>query len=350
MGVTISDVARAAGVSKGAVSYALNDQPGVSDETRRRILEIANQLGWKPSLRAKGFSSSKAYALGLVVARDLKLLGTDPFFPAFIAGLETTLAEQEYSLVLTVATHPGAEARIYRKLVEDGRVDGVVLTDMRNDDSRIALLEELQIPAVTLDRSETHSPFPAVCTDTTDAIRAAVQHLIDLGHTRIAHVGGAQAYIHGRSRHRAWEGALTGAGLPADLFIESDFTARGGAEATETLLRRPDRPTAIVYANDLMATAGQSFAQTHGFSVPGDLSITGFDNAEFAQYLNPPLTTISSDPLTWGQVAATLLLNQLDGTHDGKDVLLPPPDLLIRGSTGPVGSGPARLSPSARER
>lgn len=336
MGVTISDVARTAGVSKGAVSYALNGQPGVSDETRRRILDVANRLGWKPSLRAKGFSSSKAYALGLVLARDLRLLGTDPFFPAFIAGLETTLAEKEYSLVLTVATHPGAEARSYRKLVEDGRVDGVVLSDMRNDDSRIALLMELGIPAVTLDRSKTPSPFPAVCTDSTDAIRATVRHLVDLGHTRIAHVGGAQSYIHGRSRRLAWEGAMASAGLPTDLFIGADFTAHGGAAATEELLGRPDRPTAIVYANDLMATAGQAYAQTHGFSVPGNVSITGFDNAEFVQYLNPSLTTISSDPLKWGQVAATVLLNLLDGTHDGHDVMLPPPELLIRGSTGPV--------------
>jgi len=337
MAVTINDVAHAAGVSKGAVSYALNGQPGVSDETRQRILEAARQLGWKPSLRAKGFSSSKAYALGLVVARDLKLLGTDPFFPAFIAGIETTLAEHDYTLVLTVATDPRDEERSYRKLVEGGRVDGVILTDMRNDDSRIALLQELKLPAVTLDRSETPSPFPAVCTDDTDAIVAAVEHLINFGHTRIAHVGGAQAYIHGRSRRRAWERALTAAGLQADLFAEADFTASGGVAATEALLRRPDRPTAIVYANDLMATAGQSFAQTHGFSVPGDLSITGYDNAEFAQYLNPPLTTISSDPLRWGQVAAMVLLNQLDGTHDGQDIALPPPQLLVRASTGPVG-------------
>ncbi|TFD72337.1 LacI family DNA-binding transcriptional regulator [Cryobacterium gelidum] len=336
MAVTISDVARAAGVSKGAVSYALNGRPGVSDVTRQRIVEAAKQLGWKPSLRAKGFSSSKAYALGLVVARDLKLLGTDPFFPAFIAGIESTLSEHEYALVLTIATDPDAEERSYRKLVEGGRVDGVILTDMRNDDSRIALLRELKLPAVTLERSDTPSPFTALRTDDTDGITAAVDHLIGLGHTRIAHVGGAQAYVHGRSRRLAWERALSAAGLPADLFADADFTASGGVTATEALLRRPDRPTAIVYANDLMATAGQSFALTHGFTVPGDLSITGFDNAEFAQYLNPPLTTISSDPLRWGRLAAAVLLDQLAGTHDGQDIVLPPPRLLVRGSTGPV--------------
>lgn len=338
MAVTISDVATAAGVSKGAVSLALNGQPGVGEETRERILAAAKHLGWTPSLRAKGLKSAKSYALGLVIARDPRLLGTDPFFPAFIAGIETTLAEHEYTLVLTVATAPGAEARSYRKLVEGGRVDGVILTDMRNEDSRIGLLRQLKLPAVTLNRPQSRSPFPAVCMDDSEGIAAAVRHLIGLGHTRIAHVGGKQAYIHGRSRRCAWENTLRAAGLPVDLFVEADFTAPGGVAATESLLRRRDRPTAIVYGNDLMATAGQSYAQATGFSVPADLSITGYDNAEFAQYLNPPLTTIAADPLRWGSAAATMLLAQLDGSHSGEDLLLDPPRLVTRGSTGPAPS------------
>ena len=336
MAVTISDVAQAAGVSKGAVSYALNGQPGVSDATRDRILQAAKELGWKPSLRAKGLSSAKAYALGLVVARDPKLLGTDPFFPAFIAGIETTLAEHDYTLVLSVATAPGAEERAYRKLADGGRVDGVILTDVRHNDSRIGLLRELKLPAVTLNRPDADSPFPAVSMDDTDGITAAVDHLVGLGHVRIGHVGGAQEYIHGRSRREAWEAAMAKAGLAADLFAEADFTAPGGVAATAELLRRADRPTAIVYANDLMATSGQSYAQTQGLSVPGDLSVTGYDNAEFTQYLNPPLTTISTDPMLWGRAAEQALLNQLNGTHSGEDTQLQAPVLLVRASTGPA--------------
>ena len=336
MAVTISDVAQAAGVSKGAVSYALNGQPGVSDATRDRILQAAKELGWKPSLRAKGLSSAKAYALGLVVARDPKLLGTDPFFPAFIAGIETTLAEHDYTLVLSVATAPGAEERAYRKLADGGRVDGVILTDVRHNDSRIGLLRELKLPAVTLNRPDADSPFPAVSMDDTDGITAAVDHLVGLGHVRIGHVGGAQEYIHGRSRREAWEAAMAKAGLAADLFAEADFTAPGGVAATAELLRRADRPTAIVYANDLMATSGQSYAQTQGLTVPGDLSVTGYDNAEFTQYLNPPLTTISTDPMLWGRAAAQALLNQLNGTHSGEDTQLQAPVLLVRASTGPA--------------
>ena len=230
MAVTISDVAHAAGVSKGAVSYALNGQPGVSDATRERILQVAKELGWKPSLRAKGLSSAKAYALGLVVARDPKLLGTDPFFPAFIAGIETTLAEHDYTLVLSVATAAGAEERAYRKLADGGRVDGVILTDVRHNDSRIGLLRELK-PACgdAQPAGRRTRPFPAVSMDDTDGITAAVEHLVALGHSRIGHVGGAQEYIHGRSRREAWEAAMARAGLAADLFAEADFTAAGGS-------------------------------------------------------------------------------------------------------------------------
>lgn len=137
------------------------------------------------------------------------------------------------------------------------------------------------------------------------------------------------------------------AGLAADLFAEADFTAPGGVAATAELLRRPDRPTAIVYANDLMATSGQSYAQSQGLSVPGDLSVTGYDNAEFTQYLNPPLTTISTDPMLWGRTAAQVLLDQLNGTHSGEDTDLQAPVLLVRASTGPAPAEAAgRSSPA----
>ncbi|MGO4472393.1 LacI family DNA-binding transcriptional regulator [Arthrobacter sp. M-10] len=339
MTVTINDVAQAAGVSKGAVSYALNGQPGVSDDTRERILRVARELGWKPNLRAKSLSSAKAFAVGLVVARDPRLLGTDPFFPAFIAGIETTLVEHEYVLVLTVAASADAEKLGYRKLAADSRVDGVILTDMRVDDSRIALLTSLKIPAVTLNRPETPSPFPAVCMDDTEGIAAAVEHLVSLGHTKIGHVGGPQSYIHGRSRRLAWQNAMAKAGLGAGSFIEADFTAAGGLAATAELLRSAQRPTAIIYANDLMATAGQSYAQSLGLAVPDDLSITGYDDTELARYLNPPLTTVPADPLLWGRVAAQQLLSLLGGAP-AEDVYLPSPKLVVRASTGPVPSMP----------
>lgn len=334
MAVTISDVAAAAGVSKGAVSLALNGQKGVGEETRNRILAVARGLGWTPSLRAKGLASSRSFAIGLILERDPRLLGTDPFFAGFIAGIETVLAAHEYTLVLAVAHGEAAEAG-YRKLAA-GRVDGFILTDLRTDDPRVELLKGFGLPAVTLNRPVIDSPFPAVCMDGSESVKEAVRHLVGLGHRRIAHVGGPQGFVHGRGRRLAWTEAMAEAGLEPALFLEADFTAEAGVEATAQLLSLAEPPTAIVYANDLMATAGQSKAQTLGFSVPEELSIVGYDNAEFAQYLNPPLTTIAADPIPWGHEAATALLSLIHGTSTGEDIMMPPPRLIVRASTGPA--------------
>ncbi|MBM0255684.1 LacI family DNA-binding transcriptional regulator [Micromonospora sp. 4G55] len=210
---TIIDVARAAGVSKGAVSFALNGRPGVAEETRRRILAVAKELGWTPSHRARALSTSRAFAVGLVLARPPELLGADPFFPAFIAGVERVLAEQSQALVLQVVTSQRAEEDGYRRLAADGRVDGVFLLDLRVADPRIALLEELGLPAVTLGRPDVASPFPAVLVDDRPGIAAAVRHLVELGHRHVAHVAGPDHFLHGSARRDAWENALRDAGL-----------------------------------------------------------------------------------------------------------------------------------------
>src|SRR5919108_3527958 len=133
---TIADVARRAGVSKGAVSFALNGRPGVAAVTRQRILDAADALGWRPSHRARSLSVSRAFALGLVIARDPGLLGSDPFFPAFIAGVESVLASEGQALVLQVVGTGAAEEEGYRRLAQDSRVDGVFLTDLRRGDPR----------------------------------------------------------------------------------------------------------------------------------------------------------------------------------------------------------------------
>lgn len=334
MAVTISDVAAAAGVSKGTVSLALNGHKGVGESTRRRILTIAESLGWSPSLMARGLASSRTFAIGLVLERDPRLLGTDPFFAGFIAGIESVLATHEFTLVLAVA-HGDAAKAAYRKLAA-GRVDGFILTDLLMDDSRIDLLGGFGLPAVTLNRPAIDSPFPAVCLEGSESIKNAVRHLVELGHRRIAHIGGPQGYVHGRMRRLAWAEAMVEADLEPELFVEADFTAEQGSSATMMLLQGKTPPTAIVYANDIMATAGQSKAQTLGYSVPEDLSIVGYDNAEFAQYLNPPLTTIEADPMSWGREAAGLLLSLVGGAQNARDIVLPSPRLIVRGSSGPA--------------
>ena len=326
--VTIADVARAAGVSPGAVSFALNNRPGVGPDTRRRILEVAEQLQWRPSLRARSLSSSRAFALGLVIARQPELLGTDPFFPAFIAGIETVLAEVGVSLVLNVVTDDEAEEATYRRLAAESRVDGVFLTDLRHDDFRIRLLDELGLPAVTLGVPDNGSPFHAIRVDDGAGITALVQLLVERGHRRIAHVAGPTALLHAAHRLRSWQRAMTVARCDPGQVVVSDFSAAGGAAATAELLDGPDAPTAIVYGNDLMAIAGMAVAQQRGVRVPEELSITGFDDAELASYVNPALTTVRTDAYGWGRQAATVLLDVI-ADRPARDVELPPPPLVL---------------------
>lgn len=338
---TIVDVARRAGVSKGLVSFALNGRPGVSAQTRERILAAAEELGWQPSQRARGLSVSRAFALGLVVARPAELLGADPFFPAFIAGVETVLSERGQALVLQVVTSPEAEVEGYSRLARDGRVDGVFLLDLREKDPRFALLEELGLPAVTLNRWPGESRFPAVCLDDRAGIGSAVRHLADLGHTRIAHVSGPHDFVHGAHRRGAWADALDELGLPRGPEVESDFSADGGTAATQRLLSRTDPPTAIVYANDLMAVAGMAVARERGLSVPEQVSMTGFDDSVLAQHVHPPLTTVRTDTFSWGRQTASTLLDLIEGDRP-EDVQLPAAELVLRETTASAPASAAR--------
>ena len=330
---TIADVATRAGVSKGAVSLALNGRPGLAQATVERIIAAADELRWRPSNRARSLSVSKAFALGLVITRDPGVLSSDPFFPAFIAGVESVLGPNGQALVLQVVTAGEDEEAGYQRLAQAGRVDGVFLSDLRHDDPRIELLASLGMPAVTLNRPEGSSPFPAVLLDDRPGTVEVVQHLLDLGHRRIAHVAGPPAFVHATARSEAFASALAEAGLEPVGIEGSDFTAAGGIEATRRLLALPEPPTAIVYANDRMAIAGLSAAQAAGLTVPNDLSIAGFDDSEISEYVHPGLTTVRADPFRFGEAAAHTLNQVVDGAADVPDVELPPAQLVVRRST-----------------
>lgn len=334
---TINDVARASGVSKGAVSFALNNRPGLAAETRERILTVAREMGWTPSSRARALSVSRALAVGLVIARTPDTLGADPFFPSFIVGVESVLSRSGHALVLQVVPDQIREHQSYRRLADEGRVDGVFLIDMYVDDPRPALLAEIGLPAVVVGPALEEAFFPSLGLDDAPGIIAVVEHLVSLGHTRIAHVAGPAEMVHGHSRRQAWSDAMEAAGLPEGPCVLGDFSAEAGAVATRQLLDLAKPPTAIVFANDLMAMAGLSLAVARGVDVPGQLSITGYDDTEIAAHLQPSLTTVSTDVVEWGRAAATRLLELIDESP-ATEVLLQPPQLVVRNSTGPAPS------------
>jgi DNA-binding LacI/PurR family transcriptional regulator len=338
---TINDVAALAGTSKATVSFVVNGRVNVAPKTRERVLAAAKELGWTPSHRARSLSTSKAYALGLVFARPPETLGSDPFFVRFIAGVESALADIDQSLLLRFVADPAREDDAYRKLRSHGRVDGVVLSDIRHHDSRIDLLEKIGLPAVTLNRVDVPSPFPAVVLDEEQGMTQAVDYLTGLGHERIAYVGGPEIYLHSTLRRMTWRGALEARGLAPNMSVETDFSASDGARATSEVLALPreQRPTAIVFANDSMAIAGLVAARQAGLRVPEDLSVVGFEDSELSTHINPPLTTVRSDSFGWGRAAAEVLLQFLQTGERGAERILPPAQLVIRDSAAPCRGG-----------
>jgi DNA-binding LacI/PurR family transcriptional regulator len=324
-----------AGVSNGAVSLALSGQAGVAESTRKRIIAAADELRWRPSIGARALLSSRAFAVGLILARDPELLGADPFFPVFIAGVESELAQRNYALLLQVVRdEPRPEAEAYRRLAQQGRVDGVFLIDLHLNDRRIALVQELELLAIAIGSPSPAAPIPAVDIDDRVGVRESVRHLLSLGHQRIAFVGGTPGYVHSASRLAAWRQAHRQAGVVPGPVVTADFTGAGGAAATARLLDGPKSPTAIVYANDLMAIAGMSVAAQRGIEVPGQLSVVGFDDIALAAHMHPPLTTVRQDVLTWGRASAAALLSLIDD-REVVATPLPPSQLVLRATTAP---------------
>lgn len=346
-GPTIADVAERAGVSKALVSFALNDRPGVSRSTRDRILAVARELGWTPDLRARSLSVGRSFACGLVIGRSPDVIAADPFFPAFIAGVEDTLSEAGQVLVLAVASPGRKEEQIYRDLVAGKRVDGVILSDLRVSDPRLALAAELGLPIVTLGVANTDHEPPSVAVDDASGIRAAVEHLVALGHTRITHIAGDTQMIHGVRRLRAFESAMGAAGLLGRV-IPTDFSAEAGADATAEALSSAERPTAIIYSNDQMAVAGMGVAQERGLRIPDDLSIVGFDDTDVCRYLRPRLTSVHTDARGWGRRAAQVLLAAIAGEAP-EHVTLEAATLTVRDSTARPPDPPAERTENARE-
>lgn len=302
---TISDIARKAGVSKGAVSYALNGRPGVSETTRARVLAIAQEIGWQPSLAARSLSGAKAGVVGLVVCRPARFLGVEPFFMELISGIEGELAAGSRALLLQVAPDHATEIQVYRRWWGEGRVDGVFLVDLHVDDQRVPEVEALGVPVVVIGHPSVAGSLTAVWSDDGAAMRETVAYLRALGHRRIARVAGLPALNHTVIRDQAFAGE--------GEVVHTDYTGEEGARATRRLLSSPERPTAIVYDNDIMAVAGLSVAQEMGLSVPADLSIVAWDDSPLAQVVRPSLTALTRDIPAFGAHAARSLIALIEG-------------------------------------
>lgn len=331
---TIADIARRAGVSKVAVSYALNDRPGVSAATRASIKAIAREIGWRPNSAARALTRARADTVGLALCRPARMLGAEPFFMELISGIETELATRGCALLLQVVTDPVQEVEVYDRWWGEGRVDGVFLADVRSPDPRIEGVAGLGMPAVVIGHPSAAGSLTPVWSDDSAALRDTLTYLAALGHRSVARVAGLPELIHTQLRDRAQREVSAELGLDEPVVIHTDYSGEEGAHATRRLVSATARPTAVIYDNDIMAVAGLSVAQEMGLDVPADLSLVAWDDSQLSRVVRPALTALSRDIPAYGTHAARTLLAMVDdgsapGFQDATARLVP------RGSTAP---------------
>ncbi|MHA6522801.1 LacI family DNA-binding transcriptional regulator [Tessaracoccus sp. G1721] len=333
--VTISDIAAKAGVSIGAVSFALNGRKGVSEKTRARVLKVAEELGWAPTSAARTLAGGGTETVGLVLARDPRNLGVESFYMQFLAGLELELSQRSFSLMLQVVPDTAAEIETLSRWRSARRVDGVLLVDLAVDDPRVELCSRPgALPAVVVGDPSVAGGLTSVWTDDATSMASAVRHLYSLGNRRIGHVSGLAPLAHTHIRDEAFVREMDSLGAES-VVLRTDYTMDSGAAATRAALLSAEPPSALIYDNDVMAVAGLSVAAELGRSVPEDLSIVAWDDSLLCRHTIPRLTALSHDVVSFGAHVARRLLDVLSGEPPAA-FLDSTPQLVVRDSTRAV--------------
>lgn len=331
--MSITDVARRAGVTPAVVSRVLNGDPKlqVRAETRDRVLAAARELDYTPSHAARALRHSRSGAIGLAV-HDL----ANPLYGEIILGAQKAAADAGYVLLLADIDALARGDETFHRAVHGGAIDGLLLQRSGNaSDRKIIQTASARIPTVLLnDRSTT---LASVALDDAVGARLATQHLLDLGHTRIGHlkIGGTQR---SGSRVRGWRDALSKAGAPVnqDWLVGGGHTVASGELGMRELLARDPRPTAVVGGNVLAAIGALTAAREAGVKVPDEMSVVSFHDVLYAAHLVPALTTVAMPMRELGAAAVALLLERMEG-GEARHVVVrqPAPVLVERGSTAP---------------
>jgi len=315
---TIQDVAKRADVTAAAVSFALNGRPGVSEETRRRVVRIAREIGYRPNRAARALSMGTAGALGMVIDRPARSIGTEPFFMQLIAGIQSELSSDGAgtALLFRMADDAGAESATYRDWWSAGHVDGVFLVNPHCEDQRFRELQAVGMPAIVLGSAET--TLPTIASDETPFARQILLHLHDLGHREVARVSGPRTLVHTVERDIAYARVAAELGMNYESVV-GDYSRDTGIGCTSELLSRRPRPTAILYDNDVMALAGLETARAQGVSVPEELSIASWDDSILCELAQPNISALTRDVSAFGAYAARSLLELTRGREPSDD-------------------------------
>jgi DNA-binding LacI/PurR family transcriptional regulator len=335
--VTIRQVAVRAGVSHAAASYALNDRPGVSAQTRARVTAAAAELGWAPNPAARALVASRANAVGLVLVRPPRVMTVDSYVTQMLSGVQAELNGNDIALVLHLVDSVEQTLGVYRAWWAGRHVDGVIVTDLRRDDPRLPALQEIGLPAAVIGGSPGMEGFSTVESDIAEMTRGVVSYLFALGHRSIARVAGDEDLHHTWRRDQAYAAAVERVGGGAIDFrvLYTDYSAAAGMRAVRRLLTAPAAPTAVVFDNDVMAAAALRVATEMGLRVPDDFSVVAWDDSELCEIVVPSVTAVEQAPARQAELAARAVLAAI-GDGGVSHVTLPPGTLAIRESTSPV--------------
>jgi LacI family transcriptional regulator len=335
---TLRDVAEAAGVHAATASRALNPATRglVNAETARRVMKVAEQLGYRPNPIARGLKTAKSSTVGLVIP-DL----TNPLFPPIVRGIEDVLEPAGYSgLIVNTDNDPGRE-RAQIELLRSRQVEGLIVATARVKHPLMEQLHREGVPMVMVNRRSEGVEVPTITPDDAAGVEIAVRHLADLGHTRIAHIAGPTDTSTGVQRARAFRSAVRDLGLAHDdsLVVSApQWSEEAGADGLRLLLDRGESFTAIVAGNDLIALGCYDVFAERGIDCPTEMSVVGFNDMPFLDKLRPPLATVAIPHQQIGAEAARLLLDAIaEPDRPPRSVLLPL-SLVVRGSTGPPAS------------
>jgi len=336
MAPTLEDVARLAGVSRSTVSRVINDHPSVRSETRERVWQAIHRSSYQPHAVARSLVTRRTQIIGMVIPETVTTLFTAPFFPLLLRGDTEACNAHHYQLLLTLFNDPAGQEEIYQRTLRNGYLDGVIVASASQDDPLIPDLLHDRVPFVSVGRHP-NERVHYVDVDNVGGARMAVEHLIRLGHRRIATITGPLDMSAGQDRLEGYRQALQAHHVPVEerLIVEGDFTEGRGMVGMQQLL--PASPSAVFAASDMMAIGALKALRQAGRQVPQDIALIGFDDIPAASVIEPALTTVRQPIERMGSMAVEVLLSVLDGAS-GEEApahrIIFPPELAIRASCG----------------
>jgi len=328
---TIKDVALKANVSTTTVSHVVNSTRFVSDKVRHDVELAIRELNYVPSAVARSLKSNTTKTIGMLIPNC-----SNPYFAEIVRSVEDHCFGAGYALILCNTDDDPHRQAAYLQVISEKRIDGAIIISTGEDKDLLRLLKGLPIPTVLLDREIQEVNCDLVETSHLQGAMMATEHLIGMGHRRIACVAGPANLNSSAQRIEGWRAALAKNSLAAEashLLWHSDFSSQGGFTTMQSILRSPQVPSAVFVCNDLMCIGALSAAHQAGVRVPQDMSLIGFDDIELARFASPTLSTIAQPKHRIGVTAVDMVLERIQGGRvEARQVILQP-ELIVRNST-----------------